>query len=96
MTGSTDPTNSNSSMNPTDAAVAATSANYVPQYKVSPEMQKFWAQLFHGPVSEQQAQQLTDGFVKNICDRMNHVMNWALKQQKERNAKYREQMEGKD
>lgn len=65
--------------------------HYTPQYQVSPQFKKFWHHLFHGAdISDKQLSQMTDQFIKRVWDQMSQVLNWALKQQKERDRKEKE------
>ena len=78
-----------SEISPTDKSGGAP---YKPQYQVSPQFRKFWERLFHGAeLTDKEVHQLTDQFVKSVSDNMNQVLNWALKQQKEREEDRKEQ-----
>lgn len=65
---------------------------YKAQYEISPQFRKFWQKLFHSTdLTDKELHQMTDQFVKNISDNMNQVLNWALKEQKKRDQKEKEQ-----
>lgn len=68
---------------------------YKAEYKVSPTFRHFWETLFkNNQLTDKEVSQLTDQFVKNVWSQMSEVLNWALKQQKERNQKQKEEQGG--
>lgn len=67
------------SVPPPDGSIPA----YRAQYKVSPETKKFWEKLFHQPLSDKEVQEMTDAFVKNVCQQMQQVSKDCIEKMKE-------------
>lgn len=63
---------------------------YHPQYKVSAQTKQFWEKLFHSQLTDLEAQQMTDAFVKNVCDQMNKVSNDYIQNMKKIEAERKE------
>lgn len=58
-------------------------------------IKKEWQPLFPDyELTDYQAQQMNDAFLKNVGDSINSVMQWALKQQKERDQQEKEDRGG--
>lgn len=61
-------------------------------YRVTPEMRKIWQKLFkHYELSDNDVRQINDTFTKTVGDAMNDQAQWAIKQQKDRHQKEKEE-----
>jgi protein gp37 len=74
----------------TNGPGGAEGPKYNPQYKVSPEFHKFWEKLFSTPVSDSDASKLTDTFIRNVWNAMDHVLKHALQAMKDLEQKRKE------
>jgi hypothetical protein len=70
-------------------------SSYNPAYSISPELKKFWTNLFHNQqLSDDDLKKMTDQFIKQVSDDCKRVLDWAIKQQKERDQKEKEDRGG--
>ena len=65
--------------------------DYHAQYTVSKQFMQFWEQIFHQPLTNEEAQKMTDQFVKYVWDGMNKVLKHALAAQKKLDQDRKEQ-----
>lgn len=63
---------------------------YKAQYSMTSEDKKWVKHLFHDKITDKQVQQFWDGYIKNMSDQMNHVLDNALKEQKKRDQEDKE------
>ena len=71
------------------------SSGHAHQYRLTAAMRHTWQKLFkHDVLTDKDIRQLNDSFTKNVGDQMNNVMQWAIKQQKDRDDEEKKQQGG--